>query len=284
MMFRSLACILLMLFSGATLQAQFSSTLKVLKRSHIIGEPVVVRITVTNYTGREQILQGNRMPWISFIVQNSNGNPIITRNTEAPGPIRIEAGQTLARDFNLSQQFQLNEAGNYSVSAVIRPDNTKIEGTTTQRDHFELSEGRAYWSQKVGDIGPSSSTRDFRILQFQSDKTTQLFVQIKDVDTGRIIRTAPLGDVLMLRKPSMTIDSDRHLNVLFLTNPTIYLHCRIAPTGEIVTRDMHRRAGTGEPKLTIMDGGVVIVTNSILFDPEAEAIKRAMIRNITDRP
>ena len=74
------------------------------------------------------------------------------------------------------------------------------------------------------------------------------------------------------------------LNVLFLTTPNTYLHYRISPTGEVLTRDMHRRTLRGEPKLSIVDRGAVIVTNSVLFDPVAEAKKRAAIRKITDRP
>ena len=115
----------------------------------------------------------------------------------------------MARDFNLSQQFQLNEVGNYSVSAVIRSGNKQVEGATTNRTHFQLSAGRPYWSQKVGNVGPNRSVREFRLLQFRGDKATQLFFQIQDDDSGRIVRTAALGNVLMLRKPSITIDGER---------------------------------------------------------------------------
>ena len=284
MLFRSLACILTFLAMAVAAQAQFSGSIKTLKRNHIVGEPVIVRITLTNFTGREQILHGNRMPWISFMVKNSNGNPVIARGAPAPGPIRIEAGQTLARDFNLSQQFQLNDPGNYSVSAVIRPNDESIEGTTTQRALFQLTEGRPYWSRKVGNVGPRGSTHEYRILQFRSDKAAQFYVQIKETQTGRTLRTASLGNVLMMRKPTITIDGQRHLHVLFLTTPNTYLHYQISPMGELVNRAMHRHASRGEPALTTTREGAVIVTNSVLYDPVAEAKKRAEIKKITDRP
>ena len=68
MLFRSLACMLTFLAMAMAAQAQFSGTIKTLKRNHIVGEPVIVRVTLTNYTGRDQVLQGKRMPWISFII------------------------------------------------------------------------------------------------------------------------------------------------------------------------------------------------------------------------
>lgn len=284
MMCRFLACFLFMLFTCAGLQAQFISSIKTLKRNHLVGEPVMVRVTITNYTGKEQILQGQRMPWISFLLKTSNGNPIISRQATVPKPVRIAPGQTLARDFNLSRQFQLNEVGNYSVSAVIRPQNNKLVGTTTQRTQFEMSAGRIYWSQKVGGVGPTESNREYRLVQFRSDKATQLYIQIHDDASGQILRTTPLGNILLLRKPSITVDGDRNLNLLFLTNPSTYLHYCIAPDGEIVVRDMHLRAATGDPKLKMMQNGAVIVTNSIYHDPELAAKQRAMIRKITDRP
>ena len=284
MMLRSLACFLFVLLSSTALQAQFSSTIKVLKRNHLVGEPVMVRVTLTNYTGQEQVLQGQRMPWISFIVKTSNGNPIIARRAPAPKAVIIAPGQTLARDFNLSTQFQLNEVGNYSVAAVIRPQNSNLAGATTHRAHFEMSAGRTYWTQKVGDVGPTGSTREYRLIQFRSDKATQLFAQIRDVNTARIVRTVPLGNVLMLRKPSINIDGNRHLNVLFLSTPSTFLHYQISPSGEVVTRDMHRRAAVGDPKLTMTQRGTVVVTNSIFYDPELAAKQRAMVRKITDRP
>ena len=284
MMRRFLACSLLTLVCSGTLQAQFSSSIKVLKRNHIVGEPVIARVTLTNFTGREQILQGQRMPWISFMLKTSHGSPVIARSHPAPGPVRIAAGQSVARDFNLTRQFQLNLPGNYSVTAVIRPDSNKIEGTNTPPQHFQLSEGRPYGSQKVGNVGPDGTTREYRVLQFRSDTSNQLFAQICDAQSGQTLRTIPLGDVLLLRKPSITIDGKRHLNVLFLTNPSTYIHYCISPSGEVLARDMHRRAATGDPRLTIMDRGVAVVTNSIFYDPQEAARKKAMVRKISERP
>jgi len=285
MMFRLLVSAPLLFLLSGSLHAQFSSNIQCFKKNHLLGEPVMVRVSLTNHTGREQILQGSRLPWITFLVKTSNGNPVHThKNSPDVKPIRIAAGQTLAKDFNLNQYFLLNQEGNYSVSAVIRPPDGTLEGASTQRAAFELHKGTIYWSQKVGSIGPANSTRDFRVIQFRDDAKTGLYVQIEDVQSARVIQTARLGDALMMRKPTCTVDSEQHMHVLFLTNPNTWFHYRVSPDGEIVTADMHRRAAVGDPKLSVLAGGMVAVTNSILYDPKAAAEERAKIRRITDRP
>lgn len=281
---RSSLCILLLSLLCGPLHAQFSSTIRCLKKGHLIGEPVMVRVSITNYTGKEQVLHGERIPWITFLVKTSNGNPVHARRTAPAKPVRIGAGQTLARDFNLAGMFQLNREGNYSVSAIIRPPNESVEGSSTNRDRFELRSGRTYWAQKVGGVGRQDGTRTFRVLQFSEGGKTQLYLQVTNEDTGRTIRTARLGDVLMLRKPSCLIDAEQHLHILFLTTPNTWLHYRVSPEGEIEKPEMHRRAAVGDPRLTATADGMILVTNSILYDPELAAKQRAEIRRITDRP
>lgn len=284
MTFRTLFFACGLLLTATSVKAQFSSSIEASKRNHILGEPVVVRVTLTNYTGRDQILHGQRMPWISFMVKNSNGELVVARPNKTPGAIKIGAGETLAKDFNLSQYFQISQAGNYSVSAVVRPNDEDITGTSTNRVLFQVSEGQPFWSQKVGNVGPNASTRDFRLLKFHTEDGPILYVQILDVKSGRRILTSPLGKFSTMRQPKQAIDNERHLHVLFLSGSKTFLHYRIAPTGEIVTRDMHRRATVGDPKFSNTPDGRIIVTNSLLYDPEAEAEKRAMVRKVTDRP
>lgn len=284
MTFRLSLCALLVSLMCGPLQAQFSSSVSCLKKDHLIGEPVVVRVTLTNYTGEEQVLHGDRIPWITFLVKTSNGNPVHARQAAPPKAVRIGAGQTLARDFDLGSMFLLNRQGNYSVSAVIRPPNDKLDGTSTNRALFEVRDGRTYWSQKVGGAGNGNDTRKYRVLEFSNDGRTQLYLQVTNEDTGRTMRTARLGDVLMLRKPTCLIDSNQHLHILFLTNPNTWVHYRVSPEGEVAKPDMHRRAAVGDPQLRATADGTVLVSNSILYDPVAAAEQRSQIRRITERP
>ncbi len=242
-------------------------------------------VTITNHAGRELIFHSDgRFQWLDFIVKNGNGDPISPKGRAIFGPMKIAPGETMARDVDLSQHFQLSQPGNFSVAAVIRPTSDNTTGTSTNRASFTQSPGRLYWSQKVGVSGSTHHTREFRILNFAGDLKSQIYAQITDNRTGQFVRTFLLGDVLMLRKPLATVDRDQRMHVMFLTTPTMWVHCVINTDGKLVDRKIHQRGPQGDPQLLTFGDGSVRVANSIPYDPEAVAEQKAKIRKASDRP
>lgn len=242
-------------------------------------------VTITNHAGRELVFRSDgRFQWLDFVVKTGNGTPVNAKGRAIFGPMKISAGQTMAREVDLSQHFQLNEPGNFSVSAVIHPPGETSEGASTNRAFFNQSPGRLYWSQKVGISGRSNHTREFRVLNFSGDSKTQLYAQIVDGMTGQFVRTFLLGDSLMLRKPLVTVDRQQRMHVMFLATPTMWVHCVINTDGKLVERQIHQRGPVGDPQLLTMGDGTVRVANSIPYDPKAAAEQRAKIRKASDRP
>lgn len=270
---------------AASAQAQLAASLRISKKQHLAGEPVMAVVTITNHAGRELVFRSDgRFQWLDFVVKTGNGTPVNAKGRAIFGPMKISAGQTMAREVDLSQHFQLNEPGNFSVSAVIHPPGETSEGASTNRAFFNQSPGRLYWSQKVGISGRSNHTREFRVLNFSGDSKTQLYAQIVDGMTGQFVRTFLLGDSLMLRKPLVTVDRQQRMHVMFLATPTMWVHCVINTDGKLVERQIHQRGPVGDPQLLTMGDGTVRVANSIPYDPKAAAEQRAKIRKASDRP
>ncbi len=266
-------------------QAQVATSLRIAKKLHLAGEPVMAVVTITNHAGRELIFHSDgRFHWLDFIVKNGNGDPVSPKGRAIFGPMKIGPGETMARDVDLSQHFQLSQPGNFSVAAVIRPTSDNTTGTSTNRVSFTQSAGRLYWSQKVGVSGSTSHTREYRILNFAGDLKSQIYAQIEDNRTGQFVRTFLLGDVLMLRKPLATVDREQRMHVMFLTTPTMWVHCVINTDGKLVDRKIHQRGPQGDPQLLTFGDGSVRVANSIPYDPKAAAEQRAKIRKASDRP
>jgi hypothetical protein len=273
------------LFCAASAQAQLATSLKITKNQHLAGEPVIAIVTVTNHAGKELVFNSDgRFQWLNFVVKTNNGTSVNPRGRKMFGAMKIGAGQTLAREVDLSQHFQLDQSGNYTVSAVIRPPGDKSEGTSTNRVMFNQSGGRLYWSQKVGISGGSDRTREYRLLNFSGDSKTQIYAQIVDGSTGQFIRTFLLGDVLMLRKPLSTVDRQQRMHVLFLATPTMWVHCVVNTDGKLVERQIHERAAQGDPQLLTFGDGTVKVANSIPYDAKAAAEQKAKVRKASDRP
>ena len=160
MISRTLPTLAALLLCAASAQAQIAASLRISKKQHLAGEPVIAVVTITNHSGRDLVFQSDgRFQWMDFIVKRSNGNPVSGKTRELFGPMKIQAGQTLAREVDLARHFQLSEPGDFSVSAVIHMPGQPDSGSSTNRVFFNQTPGRIYWSQKVGLPGKTDQTR-----------------------------------------------------------------------------------------------------------------------------
>ncbi|MCP5531563.1 MAG: hypothetical protein H7A49_02505 [Akkermansiaceae bacterium] len=269
----------------ATARAQLAASLKLDKSQYLAGEPVIATVTITNHAGRELTFQSDgRFQWLDFIVKTTNNNAVSPRGKKLFGPMKIKAGESLAREVDLTQHFQLSKPGNFSVAAVVHPPGAAIEGTSTNRLLFSQTPGRVVWSQKVGVTVGGSQTRDMRLIQFSGSQKTHLYAQVADGSSGTLVRTFLLGDMLTLRRPLATIDRNQRMHVLFLHTPSLWVHCVVSTDGKLVARQIHQRGAVGDPKMITMATGEVRVVNSIPYDPKAAAEQQKQIRKATDRP
>jgi hypothetical protein len=282
---RIIKFIMAALVCAGSAQAQFASSMKIAKKQHLVGEPVIAVVTITNHAGRDLVFRGDgRFQWLDFMLRTSNGNPVTPLGHEIFGPMKIRAGETLAREVDLSHHFHLTKPGNFTVSAVIHPPGEGMEGTSTNKVFFNQSPGRLYWSQKVGIPGGNNRMREFRLLNFTGDSKLQLYAQIGDDTTGQLVRTFPLGNVLMLRKPVATVDRQQRMHAMFLATPVMWVHYVIDTDGNVVSRQIHQRGPVGDPQLLTMGDGSVQVANSIPYNPEAASETNTKVRKASERP
>ncbi len=270
----------LVLTGGAS--AQLATSLQLSKREYVAGESVIANVTITNHAGRDITFQGIlQRPWLDFVITNNRGESATSTGRGVFGAMTIRAGETRTRQVDLATTFQLFDPGNYSASATIRMPGEGGETTVTNRILFTVSPGRAYWSQKVGVAG---RVREFRILNFSGDQKANLYAQVVDGRTGLPLRTFSLGEALLLRKPSVTVDNKQRMHVLFLATPSQWVHCQVDTDGRMVNRQIHQRGPQGDPSLATAPNGQVGVVNSILYDPKAAAAREAKFRKLSDRP
>jgi len=277
--------LLILLIASCAAHAQISASLRLNKSQYVAGESVVAIVSITNHAGRELVFHGDgRRNWLDFNIHNRNGQAVMARGRQDFGAMRIAAGQTLQREVDLTSHFMLYEQGNFSVGAVIRSSGDATINTTTNRVLFSLNPGRIYWSQKVGVPNRRNETREYRVLQFTGNQRSQLYAQIMDDRSGLPVHTFNMGDALSIRKPSVTVDKNQRMHVLFLATPTMWAHYIVDINGSVVNREVHQRGAHGDPRLLTFGDGSVQVANSIPYDPKAAAAARAKIRRISERP
>ena len=266
-------------------QAQLATSLRLSKTQYLSGDPIVATVTVTNHAGRDIVFQGEaQRPWLDFVITNTHGDSATPTGHSSFGTLTISAGQTLSRQIDLSALFQLTDPGTYATTATVRMPGHDGETTTTNRVFLTVSPGRPYWTQKVGIGDHSGKTREFRVLNFSGDQKSQLYAQVLDGRSGLPIRTYSLGEALLLRKPSVTVDKYQRMHVLFLTSPDTWIHCQIDTDGQLANRAIHKSGPQGDPLLMTAPDGTVSVSNSILYDPKAAAAAHAKFRKLSERP
>ena len=266
-------------------QAQLATSLRLSKSQYLSGEPIIATVSITNHAGRDIEFQSTaQRPWLDFVITNTRGDSVTPTGRSAFGTMKIGAGQTLSRQVDLAALFQLGDPGNYSTSATIRMPGPNGETITSNRILATVSPGRPYWTQKVGVGGSSGLVREFRVLNFSGDEKSQLYAQVVDGRTGLPIRTFSLGEALLLRKPSVTVDKRQRMHVLFLATPSAWVHCLVDTDGKLVERTIHTPGSQGDPMLITAPDGTVGVSNSTIYDPKAAAAARAKFRKLSERP
>ena len=265
--------------------AQIATTLKLSKREYVAGEPVMAYVTITNHAGQTLTFAGDsRQQWLNFMMNDRHREPVTSRGGVVFGKLSLKAGESMTREVDLARHFQLSEPGTYNVAAVIRMPGDGTEGASSNRVIFNQSPGSTYWKQKVGIPGKPGQTREFKVLNFSGDEKSQIYAQVIDGKTGQNVRTFLLGEVLMLRKPLVTVDRQQRMHVMFLATPTMWVHCQIDTDGKLADRQIHQRAAVGDPQLLTFADGTVRVANSIPYDPKAAAEAKAKVRKASDRP
>jgi hypothetical protein len=268
----------------ATARAQVDVRLTMARNNFVAGETIQASVNVTNQSGQDLVFQGSsRVGWLDVMVNTLSGNPLTPIGQPAFGSVKIPLGQSMSRTIDLGQIYPLQAVGNYSVYVSVRLPGQGNNAVNSNRLLFNVNSARPYWSQKIGLPGKPGEGREYRVLEFNNGSKTMLYAQVANSRTGSAMRTHPLGEVLMFRKPSVTLDNRQVMHILYLMSPDMWGHVRVASDGQLLGRELHKRGGR-DPVLFTSKDGIVEVGNSIPYDPKAEAEARGRVRKASDRP
>ena len=274
----------LTLYAGIQAHGQIAVNLKVNKSSYMLNEPVTATIRITNHAGRQLVLQGNKTrPWLSFhLVSNGRVVPVARRINY--GPVVIPSGETATRTVSLNTTYSLGKMGNFTCTATVNMPGPTRNGFTSNRDQFSITNGRTIWVQRAGIPEAPGEIREYKLLTFSANRALELYAQVSSANRGLHIATIPLGKVLMIRKPTATLDSSNNMHALYQVQPNVFTHVTISPTGAVIATAQHKRGASGsQPRLYPLNGKVV-VAGSTPHDAEVEAAQAKKVRNISERP
>lgn len=265
--------------------AQVTATLQAGKSQYVAGEPVMVALTLSNQSGQNlQFQNGKRFGWLEIVVKSQSGQVVGSRGRSQFSPVKIGIGKTITTQVNLSDAFLLNDPGMYSVSAIVRHNTSSPTGVLSNRAVLNLGKGHVFWSQSVGLIGKPSQTRQFNMIQFNGNNKPELYSQVINRRTGQSMNTQLLGNALMANQPSVALDQTQKMHVLFMINPTMWVHYIVGTEGQIVKRTLFQTAAGSGMQMISMPSGQIQIAGGSVYDPATERKKVNNRKKASDRP
>lgn len=278
-----LAAAALLLAAGAA-SAQVTVDISLKRTLYMLYEPLVVRVSITNMSGRPLELGDTaRDKWFGFQIETVDGRPVPPRDAAYSNePVTLEPGKKLVRSINLTPLFPF-EFGTYRVQAtVFSKDLGRYFSSPTL--NVEITEGRQIFEQTVGVPEGAGEGRDrtFTLLTHRLPTTTYLYLRVQDHERGRVFGCMPLGRFVSFGTPEVLFDRTNNIHVLQNAAPRVFLHSQVDVNGKIVKQQFYQ-AGKAKPILSRQPDGTIVALGGIPYDPKATPPEKQLPK-LNDRP
>jgi hypothetical protein len=274
---RGLTCFCIFLFAVAA-EAQVQVDLKFKRLQYIAYEPVVATIAITNLAGRDIELHGaDGQSWLGFEITGSDEQPIgpLSGANQEP-PLRIQAGQRVTRQIDLTPLYPVHEYGAYHVRTNIYfADLGKFFYSAPRV--FEVTDARPIWQQTVGvpeGVSASGDVRTYSLMTNRFPDHTSLYVRVQDKDSGVVYATYSLGRTIAFEQPQAEIDRANQLHVLHCAAPRAWSYARIGLNGELLTHSSFMETRT-RPHLVHSGNGEIAVHGGTIDEPAKNSGSKA---------
>jgi len=256
-----LPCFCIFLCAGAA-EAQVQVDVKFKRLQYIAYEPVVATVAITNLAGRDiELHDAEGQSWLGFEITDSEDQPIAPLSGEnREPPLRIQAGQRVTRQIDLTPLYPVHEYGTYHIRTNIYfADLGKFFYSAPRV--FEVTDSHPIWQQTVGvpdGAGASGDVRTYSLMTNRFPDHTSLYVRVQDKDAGVVYATYSLGRTVSLEQPQAEIDRANQLHVLHCEAPRAWSYARIGLNGQLLTHSSFMETKT-RPHLVHSGNGEVAV-------------------------
>ena len=272
---RVLPCLCVFVFAAGA-QAQVQVDLKFKRLQYIAYEPVVATVAITNLAGRDiELHDAEGQSWLGFEVTGSEEQPIgpLSAGNREP-PLRIQTGQRVTRQINLTSLYPVHEYGAYHVRTNIYFSDLGKFFYSAPRV-LEVTDARPIWQQTVGvpdGAGASGDVRTYSLMTNRFPDHTSLYVRVQDKDSGVVYATYSLGRTISLEQPQAEIDRANQLHVLHCAAPRAWSYARVGLNGELLEHSSFMETKT-RPHLVHSGGGEVAVRGGMVEAPASSGTK-----------
>jgi hypothetical protein len=214
---------------------------------------------------------------LGFEITGSEQQPIAPLSgANREPPLRIQAGQRVTRQIDLTPLYPVHEFGAYHVRTNIYfADLGKFFYSGTRV--FEVTDARPIWQQTVGvpdGAGAAGDVRTYSLMTNRFPDHTSLYVRVQDKDAGVVYATYSLGRTISFEQPQAEIDRANQLHVLHCAAPRAWSYARIGLNGQLLTHSSFMETKT-RPHLVHSGNGQVAVQGGTIEAPAQSSGSKA---------
>ncbi len=276
-------------FAGATAaQAQISVGISIKERFHLLHEPVIATVQITNQTGHEITLADTQQyQWFAFRITLDNDRAIAPRNLHyhVP-PLTVKVGETLKRTVDLTQLYEVGEVGQYRIEANVYYSGLD-KFFSSKPGFIDVAEGRVVWRKIAGvpEGQPNAGQmRTFSLIQYQHGQTSTLYVRVQDNEDGGVFCTFPTGRLLDGVPPQAEFDPDNNLYVLQLVANRAYMLTKVTIDGKFGGQTPYSAPKSRPTLKKTPEGGLQIVGGQREQPAADEPEDKGPVPKLSDRP
>ena len=263
---------------------QIAVKLNIGRRIHLLNEPVLATVSVTNNSGRELMLADADLgQWFSFTITGRDGRNLPPRDPNySVAPLSLQPGETVKRTVNLNELYTLTEYGLHKVRAnIFHAGMNKYFGSNA--DNLELTEGRQISKQTVGvPEGAGDETRSYALLTLDSGEGRNLYVRISGSD-GVVYGCYSLGKLFEGSRPETQLDAANNLWILQFAGQRNYLLSRIGVNGDFQAQSTYVTPKS-KPYLRKLANGKLQIVGAVRENRVAEQQPAGPLPKLSDRP
>lgn len=245
----------LLLTAGVCAQAfgQLEVRLEPQRRDYILGENVVLKITIINHTDSSVSL--NSIPgrsWLNVQVKRrGSALPEPPQSTPRYPQITVRPGSAQAHNIELKPHYALSREGAYSVVATVRlPDmQTTYSSNTVVFNMISGGNMRHFVVQARG------QKLNMALKSLNIGGRDLLFGQVMNMDTRHVLGACYMGQYLNFMEPRVLLDRAQNMHMLCQSTAEFFTYSVMDTFGKRREYKVLKRSG-GPVDLISTGGGI----------------------------
>lgn len=241
------------LWSACPAYAQLNVQLEPIRSDYILGEDVMLKITITNHTDSSIALMNTPgRSWLHFdVIRKGDFSGVAPVNVPRFPNLTITPGSRRSYNVSLKPHFNFTKEGAYRVTATLRlPDMRTTYSSNAAM--FNLGSGGTV---KTFTVQARGERLKMSLKSLTWKRRTLFFGQVVNADTNLVVGACFMGEFLSFMPPKALLDRAQNLHMLCQTTPTTFTYAVMDTFGNCKERKLLRR-GNGIVDLVSTGGGI----------------------------